>query len=165
MTDEGRLGSREDELDRIRKLAASPDLAVRLSVTRLPSQLPDDVWAKLMRDHDPRVPSALASQPGATTRQLEQLVMIRPALAKIVGQHDRAPLRYLRLRIVSTTDARVRERFLAKVGEDADDRRAFLRETARLAHLNDHKTTLGAIWDRLDGPPQPQRERSTEGVS
>jgi hypothetical protein len=165
MTDDGRLSSAEDEPNRLRRLAASPDLALRLSVTRLPSTLPDDVWAKLIRDHDPRVPSALASQPGATTRQLEQLVMIRPALAKIVGQHDRAPLRYLRLRVVSTTDAKVRERFLAKVGADAEDRRAFLRETARLAHLNDQKTTLGAIWDRLDGPPQPQRERSTEGVS
>lgn len=82
MTDDGRLGSREDELDRIRRLAASPDLALRLSLTRLPSTLPDDVWAKLMRDHDPRVPSALASQPGATTRQLEQLVMIWPVLRR-----------------------------------------------------------------------------------
>jgi hypothetical protein len=165
MADDGRSTAQEDERARLRVLAASPDLAVRLGLAELTRPLPDDVWAKLMRDRDPRVPTALASQPGATTRQLEQLVLIRPALAKIVGQHERAPLRYLRLRVVSTTDSRVRERFLAKVGADAEDRRAFLRETARLAHLRDGKTTLGEIWDRLDGSSQPSRERSTEGVS
>ncbi|THG28661.1 hypothetical protein [Naasia lichenicola] len=162
MTDDGRQRFDDVELSRVRMLAGSPDLAMRLSLAEIRHPLPDDVWQKLMRDRDPRVPTAMAGQPGATTRQLEQLVAIRPALGPVVGQHEHAPLRYLRLRIVSSTDSRIRERFLAKVGADAADRRVFLRETARLAHLKDHKTTLGEIWDRVDGSPQPQRERSTD---